>query len=308
MKDGEIQTNSAAGGSYTWGSPGQYWFNVVPVGSGATVTSISVAVGGAAGGVGQAGPAAGLGGLASATIPVSPEWGSQPPFLMQLTVGGMGNNGNLKSNSGVGGYNGGGNGGAAHDDGYGGGGGGRSTIQLWPQGQSGPAGAFIVYAGGGGGSGLGCNGGSGGVGGAGGQNGGNGAPGVQSNGVVTCNPGQGAIGATPGQGGTAVISDNSSTGKPGNPPPGGGGGDGWGTSYDHGIGGGGGGAGYAGGGGGAGVDDGVIFSGPNAGGGGGGGGSCYVPVVNPSYPPTGVQYRSGAVSTAGFITITVNES
>jgi len=42
------------------------------------------------------------------------------------------------------------------------------------------------------------------------------------------------------------------------------------------------------------------------GGGGGGGGSSYVPVIDPTNPPTGIQYQDGCNGGNGSITVMFN--
>ena len=162
-------------GSQTFSYTGGQQIFTVP----ACVTSITVDIKGAEGGIGTTG-ASGLGGRVQATVPVT---GGQTIYVY---VGGKG----VDGGGGAGGYNGGGNGAVGTAPAYhGGGGGGASDIRI--------GGATlndrVVVAGGGGGSGGdGCTGNGLAAGHGGGLTGGNGAAG----GMCNCNPS--------GTGGTAV--------------------------------------------------------------------------------------------------------
>lgn len=262
-------TFNETGGPQTW---------TVPAG----VESATFDVFGAQGGYLPAGSLGGLGGEATATLPVAPD------EVFQLNVGA------------VGGVNGGSKG--IVD---GGGGGGSSDVRNGAFGLS----NRLIIAGGGGGAGGNTDGLSGGVGGAGG--GGNGAsgnstggPGGGGGGGAT-NDGGGTAGSgvdcgygglagtlfVGGMGGTSLVGG----GAAGSGGFNGGGGGGAGNSSYAGIGagGGGGGGGLYGGGGGGATGDGCTNY---AGGGGGGGGS--------SFGPTGTVFKPGVQTGSGVITVT----
>ncbi len=232
----------------------------------AGVTSIIVDALGANGGLDNNGitfDTAGRGGRVQATLAVT------PGQVLNIFVGGQGNDG-TPAVAGSGGYNGGGSGVNVYGSFSGGGGGGATDIRI-----GGIALADrVIVAGGGGGAGLDC--------GLGADNGGNGGgtTGADGNGAV-CDGGQG-FGGTPSAGGAGGICVSCGTGFPGIA-----GGLGIGGDAGAGTAGGGGGSGYYGGGG-------AQWN-------GGGGGSSY---TDPTLATSVVHTQGYNTAGNGSITIT----
>jgi hypothetical protein len=238
---------------------------VVPAGVG----SVQIAAVGAPGG----GSAGGLGGTASATVPVT------PGETLYVDVGGA-------ATGLSGGFNGGGDAGSGASNGGAGGGGGASDVRS----TAGSLASRLVVAAGGGGSGaVGQGGGSLGQGGAADADGTDGHDAAGGN----HGGGRGLAGTTTGGGNGGAFgtggTDSGTSGMNGTPGVGGAGGGGAGANAI----GGGGGAGYYGGGGGGG---GGATSVDQGGGGGGGGGS--------SFAPNGTTGLAPSTSTPPSVTIT----
>lgn len=235
------------------------------------VCQVTIDAFGAQGGAGRL-PAdknsGGLGGRATATIPVT------PGEVLQVNVGGQGAQGTIGT-GGAGGFNGGGAGGAAGSSG--GGGGGASDVR---QGGTGLANRVVIAGGGGGGASAGPSFPGQGIGGGGG--GANGDPGTGGGPSV----GAGGGGTQSGGGTSGVSNPAGVNGEPGQSGIGGAGAASTLTT------GGGGGGGYFGGGGGGADDT------SNIAGGGGGGGS--------GFGPAGTVFENGVRSSQGEILITAD--